>query len=230
MRKKIEICKKVRVLCCVFIAGMLVIGITSCGKKKDGIQPETQLNTEKEQEGDDGEQSISDSLVEEANTLFGQITEVQGNTITLALAEQPSVGEGTPGDRPDGKESGYIPEAGPGVEDAKGIPEAGPDVEDAEAIPGDWPSGEIPNGAPGDGPSGKAPEDFPEGMLGDGAPSINWKLTGETKIIQVLDSTIITVNGEEASISDLYVGDIVVVLMESDAVNSITVTGSNLSQ
>ena len=123
-----------------------------------------------------------------------------------------------------------IPRAGSGVEGAKGIPEAGPGAEGAEAIPGDWPSGEIPNGAPGDGPSGKAPEDSPEGMLDDGAPSINWKLTGETKIIQVLDSTIITVNGEEASISDLYVGDIVIVLMESDAVNSITVTGSNLSQ
>ena len=56
-----------------------------------------------------------------------------------------------------------------------------------------------------------------------GGFSQNVTLTGEEVTITISDSTVITVNGVTATISDLKVDDVVTVSMDGDTVVSITV-------
>lgn len=82
---------------------------------------------------------------------------------------------------------------------------------------GEKPSGEAPEGMlQGEMPSGEAPEDMLEGMN----PA---DMATETKTVEVSDTTVITVKGETATVSDLQVGDNVMVEMDGETVVSITV-------
>lgn len=192
-----------KVMCAVLTAAMVMTGFTACGgtssasaagsesaaEEKETIAPESTT-----------EQSTAEQPTEAANgneekveTYLGQITAIDGNVISIALAEKP---EAPAGEKPNG-----------------------------EAPGGEKPSGEAPNGEKpsGDGnqPAGEAPtEQRPEkDMLDD----MTLTLSGDTMTITVNDDTIITVDGKDATLADLQVGDTVSFFLDGETVTSLSV-------
>lgn len=109
-----------KVMCAVLTAAMVMTGFTACGgttsagtesaasesaEQKETIAPEstTEQNTV--------EQSVAtESGEEKVESYLGQITAIDGNVISIALAEKPetpdgeaSIGEGPSGEAPDGQ-------------------------------------------------------------------------------------------------------------------------------
>ena len=136
-------------------------------------------------------------------TVFGQVSSIDGNSITLAL--------GTMSQR---RETGEMPSGE--------MPSFGA---------GEMPSGGMPSFEAGEMPSGGIPSFEAGEMQGDnnsGVPGI--ELTGEKMTITVTDDTVITVQGmganTEGSLSDIEVSSILSVTMSGDAVTAITVMPS----
>lgn len=192
-----------KVMCVVLTAAMVMTGFTACGgtsnastagsesaaEEKETIAPESTT-----------EQSTAEQPTEAANgneekveTYLGQITAIDGNVISIALAEKP---EAPAGEKPNG-----------------------------EAPGGEKPNGEAPNGEKpsGDGnqPAGEAPtEQRPEkDMLDD----MTLTLSGDTMTITVNDDTIITIDGKDATLDDLQVGDTVSFFLDGETVTSLSV-------
>ncbi len=192
-----------KVMCAVLTAAMVMTGFTACGgtssastagsesvaEEKETIAPESTT-----------EQSTAEQPTEAANgneekveTYLGQITAIDGNVISVALAEKP---EAPAGEKPNG-----------------------------EAPGGEKPNGEAPNGEKpsGDGsqPAGEAPtEQKPEkDMLDD----MTLTLSGDTMTITVNDDTIITIDGKDATLDDLRLGDTVSFFLDGEAVTSLSV-------
>ena len=119
---------------------------------------------------------------------LGQITAIDGNVISIALAEKPEAPEG---------------EAPVG-----------------EAPSGEKPDGQAPDGnggAPnGEAPTGKAPK---KDML----DQMTLTLSGNTTTITVNDDTIITIDGEDATLDELQVGDTVSFFLDGEIVTSLSV-------
>ena len=160
-------------------------------------------------------------------TLFGKITAIDGNSITLALAQQAEGG----------------PEGGGTPGDAMGSPPSGAPTGDGETAPPDMPSeapadggeqpqapassaqAEIPaddvqNGASdsqAEAPSGGQPPEMPEG----GAGGSDSQLTGESQTITVNEETGYTISGQAGSLSDLAVDDWITVTLSGNTVVSI---------
>ena len=213
MSKKESTHKGAKVLCCILTAAMLMIGTAACGNSGQAKQADTRQGLGgEEQDASGGADAVADSVVEESESLFGKITKVEGSTITLALAEAPSAPEK---DAHEGMPGGEAPDGMPGGGEAPdGAPEGMPGGEAPDGAPEGMPSGEIPQGAPGKLPDGEKPDGI--------GRSMELTLTGETRTIQTSDTTLISINGAEASVSDLAVDDIVIVLMDGDTANSIT--------
>lgn len=234
--------KNMKIVCSILTAVMLVTGSTACSNaKEETITPDISAaeenNVLSEQNGANADQDPlpgSNLIMEEANTILAQISAIDGKTITLALAEQPSMPdmselpEGSRregmGEAPSGERS---TDSGPGGEKPRGeVPDGEKpmgETPDGERPAGGWsageePGGDMPDGEIGDGqmPGGRA-----NGMPGGGVSQMQLTLTGETMTIEITDSTIITVNGESATIDDLFVEDVVTVTMEDGSVNSI---------
>lgn len=217
MRKENWIKKKTKVLCAGFMAAMLIAGTTACGNSSDSTlseadqvtaeaQPEGA--TESTKEGSFGQSMETGNMPQEmADAVFGRIMAIDGNTITIALAEMPQMsgrGNRTDGARPEGQDgempTGEMPEM-----DESQLP-------DREIPEGEMPTGELPGGG------------TPGGGMADGEMSqMELTITGETMDIVVSDSTVITINSETATVSDLAVDDTVTIQMDGDEVTSITV-------
>lgn len=153
--------------------------------------------------------SEAESTTNEETTIFGQISSIDGNTITIALAEQrqmPSGGSTDMPQRPSG-DSTEMPEMPEGSE----MPQM---PEGSTEMPGMPDGSEMPQRPDADTVSGAS----------GGMGGLN--LTGEEQTITVDDSTVITVNngGEstEGTVSDLTAEDIVTVVLKGDKVVSIT--------
>lgn len=142
-----------------------------------------------------------------ANTvLYGQITAIDGSSVTIAVGAQPQ--------RP--QMDGAQPQDGGQADAPPNGPQGGPPS-------GDWPRSD-----------GNAP-DFPSGdrPRSDGNAPGGMTLTGEEQTFTVTDSTVITVrsgNGSETgALADLKTGDIITVQADGGMAKSITVmrmTGS----
>lgn len=170
-----------KVMCAVLTAAMVMTGFTACGgttsagtesaasesaEQKETIAPEstTEQNTV--------EQSVAtESGEEKVESYLGQITAIDGNVISIALAEKPET--------PDG-----------------------------EASIGEGPSGEAPDG--------QKPE---KDMLDE----MTLTLSGDTMTITVNDDTIITIDGTDATLDDLQVGDTVSFFLDGEVVTSLSV-------
>ena len=166
---------------------------------------------------------------ENAITLvFGQITEINGEQYTISLAEQPQFkdtmpqgGEGEiPSEMPQGEEGEMpsgIPQGGEG-EMPPGIPQGG--------------EGEMPPGIP-QGGEGEMPPEMPQEGEGEMPPEMHQGVpmqltfTGETKVIHVDSSTLITINGEHVTKDKLNLDDIVTIEMSGEEVISISVGYEN---
>ena len=180
-----------KVMCAVLTAAMVMTGFTACGgttsagtesaasesaEQKETIAPEgttEQSTVEQSTETESGEEKVESYL--------GQITAIDGNVISIALAEKPEApdGEAPTGEKPDGEK----------------------------------PTGEVPSG---EAPDGQKPE---KDMLDE----MTLTLSGDTMTITVNDDTIITIDGADATLDDLQVGDTVSFFLDGEVVTSLSV-------
>lgn len=199
-----------KVMCAVLTAAMVMTGFTACGgttsagtesaasesaEQKETIAPEstTEQNTV--------EQSVAtESGEEKVESYLGQITAIDGNVISIALAEKPEApdGEAPNGEKPDGQ----APDGNGGTPN------------------GEAPAGEVPSG---EAPDGQKPE---KDMLDE----MTLTLSGDTMTITVNDDTIITIDGADATLDDLQVGDTVSFFLDGEVVTSLSVGMSELTQ
>ena len=179
-----------KVMCAVLTAAMMMTGFTACGgttsagtesaaselaEQKETIAPESTT-----------EQSALEKSEEKVESYLGQITAIDGNVISIALAEKLEApdGEAPNGEKPDG-----------------------------QAPDGEKPTGEVPSG---EAPDGQKPE---KDMLDE----MTLTLSGDTMTITVNDDTIITIDGADATLDDLQVGDTVSFFLDGDIVTSLSV-------
>lgn len=202
MRKINGIQKGKKVLYVSIIAAVAALGTIACGstESETPVEIESTHPVESSEEESTAE-TVTQTAAEEEMPLFGQITEIDEDTITLALAEQPALPEGEkPGPETEGEEAAEIPtqlneSESASEETADAAYEEGSAEEASEAT---------------QNPDGQADEE------------ISLHLTGETRTIQISDTTKVIINGEEASVAALSVNDVVTVEMEGDTVVSIT--------
>ena len=179
-----------KVMCAVLTAAMVMTGFTACGgttsagtesvasesaEQKETIAPES--TTEGTESGE-----------EKVESYLGQITAIDGNVISIALAEKP---EAPNGEAPTG-----------------------------EAPSGEKPDGQAPDGK-GSAPNGEAPNgQKPEKDMLD---EMTLTLSGDTMTITANDDTIITIDGEDATLDELQVGDTVSFFLDGETVTSLSV-------
>ncbi len=192
-----------KVMCAVLTAAKVMTGFTACGgttsagtesaasesaEQKETIAPEStteQSTVEQSTATESGEEKVESYL--------GQITAIDGNVISIALAEKPEApdGEAPNGEKPDGQ----APDGNGGTPN------------------GEAPAGEVPSG---EAPDGQKPE---KDMLDE----MTLTLSGDTMTITVNDDTIITIDGANATLDDLQVGDTVSFFLDGEVVTSLSV-------
>lgn len=196
-----------KVMCAVLTAAMVMTGFTACGgttsagtesvasesaEQKETIAPES--TTESAESGE-----------EKVESYLGQITAIDGNVISIALAEKPEApnGEAPTGEAPSGeKPDGQAPDGNGGA-----------------------PNGEAPNGQTPDGNGGAPNGEAPNGQKPekDMLDEMTLTLSGDTMTITVNDDTIITIDGEDATLDELQVGDTVSFFLDGEIVTSLSV-------
>lgn len=155
-----------KVMCAVLTAAMVMTGFTACGgttsagtesaasesaEQKETIAPESTT-----EQGTVEQNAATESGEEKVESYLGQITAVDGNVISIALAEKPEA--------PDGQKS-------------------------------------------------------EKDMLDE----MTLTLSGDTMTITVNDDTIITIDGADATLDDLQVGDTVSFFLDGEVVTSLSV-------
>ena len=179
-----------KVMCAVLTAAMVMTGFTACGGSTTASAASTEASENKETIAPE---STTESGEEKVESYLGQITAIDGNVISIALAEKPEApnGEAPTGEAPTG-----------------------------EAPTGEKPDGQAPDGnggAPnGEAPNGQKPE---KDMLDE----MTLTLSGDTMTITVNDDTIITIDGTDATLDDLKVGDTVSFFLDGEVVTSLSV-------
>lgn len=190
-----------KVMCAVLTAAMVMTGFTACG----GTSAASAASTEASEEKDTIAPESAESSEGKVESYLGQITAINGDVISIALAERPEnpdgempIGEAPNGQSPDN--NGQVPDGGA-------------------------PNGEAPDGnggAPnGEDPNGQAPNaQKPEKDMLD---NMTLTLSGDTMTITVNDDTIITIDGKDATLDDLQVGDTVSFFLDGEIVTSLSV-------
>ena len=196
-----------KVMCAVLTAAMVMTGFTACGGSTTASAASTEASENKETIASESttEQNTVESSEEKVESYLGQITAIDGNVISVALAEKPEApnGEAPTGEAPSGeKPDGQAPDGNGGA-----------------------PNGEAPNGQAPDGngsaPNGEAPDgQKPEKDMLD---EMTLTLSGDTMTITVNDDTIITIDGEDATLDELQVGDTVSFFLDGEIVTSLSV-------
>lgn len=171
--------------------------------------------------------AATESGEEKVESYLGQITAIDGNVISISLAEKPEApdGEAPSGEKPDGP----APDGNGGAPNGEAPAGEAPSGEkpDGQAPDGNGgaPNGEAPNGQTPDGngsaPNGEAPDgQKPEKDMLD---EMTLSLSGDTMTITVNDDTIITIDGTDATPDDLQVGDTVSFFLDGEVVTSLSV-------
>ena len=174
-----------KVMCAVLTAAMVMTGFTACGGTTSA-GTESVASESAEQKETIAPESTLEKSEEKVESYLGQITAIDGNVISISLAEKPEAPdeEAPTGDKPD-------------------VP----------APDGEKPTGEVPSG---EAPDGQKPE---KDMLDE----MTLTLSGETMTITVNDDTIITIDGTDATLDDLQVGDTVSFFLDGEVVTSLSV-------
>ena len=197
-----------KVMCAVLTAAMVMTGFTACGGSTTASAASTEASENKETIAPESTTESTESGEEKVESYLGQITAIDGNVISIALAEKPEApnGEAPTGEAPSGeKPDGQAPDGNGGAPNG-------------EAPTGEAPSGEKPNGQTPDGngsaPNGEAPNgQKPEKDMLD---EMTLTLSGDTM-------TIITIDGEDATLDELQVGDTVSFFLDGETVTSLSV-------
>ena len=101
-----------KVMCAVLTAAMVMTGFTACGGSTTASAASTEASENKETIASESttEQNTVESSEEKVESYLGQITAIDGNVISIALAEKPEapegeapVGEAPSGEKPDGQ-------------------------------------------------------------------------------------------------------------------------------
>ena len=154
------------------------------------------------------EQSALEKSEEKVESYLGQITAIDGNVISIALAEKPETPDG---EIPTGEKSdGQAPDGNGGTPNGEAPVGEVPSGEKSDA---QAPDGEKPTGEASDG---QKPE---KDMLDE----MTLTLSGDTMTITVNDDTIITIDGEDATLDELQVGDTVSFFLDGEIVTSLSV-------
>ena len=174
-----------KVMCAVLTAAMVMTGFTACGGTTSA-GTESVASESAEQKETIAPESTLEKSEEKVESYLGQITAIDGNVISISLAEKPEAPdeEAPTGDKPDGP-----------------------------APDGEKPTGEVPSG---EAPDGQKPE---KDMLDE----MTLTLSGDTMTITVNDDTIITIDGEDATLDELQVGDTVSFFLDGETVTSLSV-------
>ena len=179
-----------KVMCAVLTAAMVMTGFTACGGTTSaGTESAASESAEQKEtivSESTTEQSTLEKSEEKVESYLGQITAIDGNVISISLAEKPEAPdeEAPTGDKPDGP-----------------------------APDGEKPTGEVPSG---EAPDGQKPE---KDMLDE----MTLTLSSDTMTITVNDDTIITIDGADATLDDLQVGDTVSFFLDGEVVTSLSV-------
>ena len=187
-----------KVMCAVLTAAMVMTGFTACGGSTTASAASTEASENKETIAPESTTESTESSEEKVESYLGQITAIDGNVISVALAEKPEApnGEAPTGEAPSGeKPDGQAPDGNGGAPN------------------GEAPTGEAPNG---EAPNGQKPE---KDMLDE----MTLTLSGDTMTITVNDDTIITIDGADATLDDLQVGDTVSFFLDGEVVTSLSV-------
>ena len=181
-----------KVMCAVLTAAMVMTGFTACGGTTSA-GTESVASESAEQKETIAPESTLEKSEEKVESYLGQITAIDGNVISISLAEKPEAPdeEAPTGDKPDGP-----------------------------APDGEKPTGEVPSG---EAPDGQKPE---KDMLDE----MTLTLSGDTMTITVNADTIITIDGADATLDDLQVGDTVSFFLDGDIVTSLSVGMSEPTQ
>ena len=148
-------------------------------------------------------------------TLTGQVTAIDGSTVTLQLGEL-TEDTNTPPEMPDGTPVGQAPSDAPNGDNTQTPP--GTPNGDSTQTPPDAPNGGVssaPGNANGQPPakpdgedSGSTPPEMPSGDGFPGNPGSSFTAGEDTATLD-FSSAAITKNGETVVLSDLTVGDVV---------------------
>ena len=146
-----------KVMCAVLTAAMVMTGFTACGGSTTASVASTEASENKETIAPESTTESTESGEEKVESYLGQITAIDGNVISIALAEKPEapegeapVGEAPSGEKPDGQ------------------------APSGEAPTGEAPTGEKPDGQALDGNGGAPNGEKPDGQAPDsngGAPN-----------------------------------------------------------
>lgn len=200
-----------KVMCAVLTAAMVMTGFTACGGSTTASAASTEASENKETIATES----TESGEEKVESYLGQITAIDGNVISIALAEKPEAPEGEApvdeapsGEKPDGQ-----------------APDGNGGAPNGEAPTGEAPSGEKPNGQTPDGNGGAPNGEAPNGQKPekDMLDEMTLTLSGDTMTITVNDDTIITIDGADATLDDLQVGDTVSFFLDGEIVTSLSV-------
>lgn len=204
-----------KVMCAVLTAAMVMTGFTACGGSTTASAASTEALENKETIAPESTAESTESGEEKVESYLGQITAIDGNVISIALAEKPEApnGEAPTGEAPSGeKPDGQAPDGNGGAPNGE--------APTGEAASGEKPNGQTPDGnggAPnGEAPNGQKPE---KDMLDE----MTLTLSGDTMTITVNDDTIITIDGEDATLDELQVGDTVSFFLDGEIVTSLSV-------
>ncbi len=213
MKKQNLMRTKSKVLCGILAAAMVMAGMTACSSTSgsDTVQESSQAQSSTAEEAAESSTVEATDSVEEAVTYYGQISAIEGNNITVELAETPQV----PPQEPDGQ----APEQNSEVSGETAQSEAAGEETAAEAeTSGEEADSQTTAGA--ETLEGEAVLEPEEEMTA--REELELQLTGETMTIEVDEETIITVNGETAAVEDLQTGDIITFILQGEKVNSVT--------
>lgn len=197
-----------KVMCAVLTAAMVMTGFTACGGLTTASAASTEASENKETIAPESTTESTESSEEKVESYLGQITAIDGNVISVALAEKPETPDG---EIPTGEKSdGQAPDGNGGTPNGEAPVGEVPSGEKSDA---QAPDGEKPTGEASDG---QKPE---KDMLDE----MTLTLSGDTMTITVNDDTIITIDGEDATLDELQVGDTVSFFLDGEIVTSLSV-------
>lgn len=222
--------KLITLLLCITVSCTLIGGCQSSSGSTQNSSANTSSSGVETDAKTDSSQSES---TQDDNAITGQVTAIDGNTITLALGERAARPDGdfTPpenGEKPSGNGGGDTLQTGDNDEtaasrDNSSATTSGDDggTTSSDESADTSPSGEN-GGTPPSGESGGTPPS------GNGGGPGGLTLTGEEKTITIDDSTTITKDSmgqsSEATIDDITDGSILTVVMDGETVVSITIS------
>lgn len=186
--------KGTKVFSGILAAAMVMGAMTACGSSEEPVETTSTVQESTVAESEPSTEASTEEVAEEV-TYYGEITAVDGSSITLALAEE---GEA-------------VANASEAVESTDAAAtEEGTEAAETDAAEADTAEAST---------AGTETADAAAAETGTGSTEAD----GATMTIVADENTVVTVNGTEATVDELKAGDMVTVVMQGETVVSVTV-------